>query len=45
MNLFRILLLPPLILVSLLSACSGTGSSPITPAQDRLTFLYFYVDG
>lgn len=28
-----------------LSGCSGEKLSPITPATDKLTFLFFYTDG
>jgi hypothetical protein len=29
----------------LLSACSTSDAPPITPAKDKLTFLFFYTDG
>lgn len=29
----------------LLSACKGQADSGITPAADKLTFLFFYTDG
>ena len=29
----------------LLGACSGTNATQITPAADKLTFLFFYTDG
>jgi hypothetical protein len=35
-----------LILTSLISACGQqTSDSPVTPAPDRPTFLYFFTDG
>ena len=29
----------------LLAACTGSAESPITPAPDQPTFLFFYTDG
>ncbi|HEY5729767.1 MAG TPA: hypothetical protein VIS72_06915 [Anaerolineales bacterium] len=29
----------------LLAACGGQGASGVTPASDKLTFLFFYTDG
>jgi hypothetical protein len=29
----------------LLSACSREGLLPVSPATDKLTFLFFYTDG
>jgi hypothetical protein len=31
-------------LVSLLTACGGAPTSPITPSVDRLTFLFLYTE-
>lgn len=28
-----------------LSGCSGEQTSPITPAQDKLTFVFFFTEG
>lgn len=39
-------LLGVVLLTIMISSCStSTGDSPITPASDRPTFLYFYTDG
>ena len=29
----------------LLGACGSSQGIPIAPAEDRLTFLFFYIDG
>ena len=42
-NLWRILLLG--LVVFLASACGGSPNSGITPAPDKLTLLFFYIDG
>lgn len=33
------------IFIFVLSACGINNNSPVTPASDRLTFLFFYIDG
>lgn len=38
-------LLSPILMALLLGACGGGETAPITPAADRLTFLFFTVDG
>jgi hypothetical protein len=29
----------------LISACGSTENPPITPAPDKLTYMYFYTEG
>lgn len=42
----KMLLIPALLtLAALLAACSSPTDPGITPAPDRLTFLFFYTDG
>jgi hypothetical protein len=33
------------LLAILLGACSGNGAPAVTPAADKLTFLFFYTEG
>jgi hypothetical protein len=33
------------LLALLLGACSGSSTPPVTPATDKLTFLFFYTEG
>ena len=42
---YRYLFLLTVLVTLLISACGGSQSPPITPAQDRLTFLYFFING
>ena len=38
--------LPVALLAFLASACTSAGADGlVTPASDKLTFLYFYIDG
>ena len=42
---FRFLFLLIGLTAILLGACSGTNDTQITPAADKLTFLFFYTEG
>jgi ABC-type glycerol-3-phosphate transport system substrate-binding protein len=42
---FRILFLFLGLTAILLGACGGSDTSQITPADGKLTFLFFYTDG
>lgn len=42
---FRLLFLLVGLVAILLGACSGSDTPQITPAADKLTFLFFYTDG
>jgi hypothetical protein len=45
MRYFRLFIVIPIAVSFLVSACGIGSSSPITPASDNLTFLFFYKDG
>jgi uncharacterized protein YcfL len=41
-----LIIIPVVLLISLLlSACGSSQASPITPAPESLTFLFFYTEG
>lgn len=41
----RFWMIPLALLAVSLTACGSRAESPITPAPDRPTFLFFYTDG
>lgn len=41
----RIILLVTGLMALFLTGCIGQELSPITPLEDKLTFLFFYTDG
>ncbi len=45
MKYHRLFLFIPVLTVFLLSACGGGETSIITPAPEKLTFLFFFTEG